>query len=64
MQHQKLRSRAWYNSVGTPPIVAELDENRCAIERFHDGPDLAARQSLGRQIRQQCNGIEQRKLIA
>ena len=52
MQHKKLRSRARHDRVGTALRVAELDEDRCAVESLDDGTHLAACQTFRRQVRQ------------
>ena len=46
MQDEKLRSRARHDRIGAALRVAELDEDRGAIERFHHCPHLAARETL------------------
>ena len=46
MQHEKLGSRTRHDRIGTALRVAELDEDRGVVERFHHCPDLTARKTL------------------
>ena len=64
MEDKKLGPRARYDRIGATVRITEFNEYGRTVERFHDGPDLPARQTLGRQVRKQGDSIEHGRLFA
>jgi hypothetical protein len=64
MEDKKLGPSARYDRIRTALRIAEFNKYGRAVERFHNGPDLPARQTFGRQVRKQGNRIEHGRQIA